>query len=130
MVNQQNVVAIVDDDDLFREALNLLLSTYGFFVEPYASGEALLAGLAESKAACLIVDVELGGISGLELGRKLRAMGQSVPVILMTGSDIDTVARATVGLNHAGILQKPLNVAHLLEFIVESINTTASSEDE
>ena len=80
------VVAIIDDDDLIREALRALLSAFDCKVELYDSGEAFRAAAATTRANCLMIDVHLGTASGLELGRRLAQAGMRWPVIYMSAT--------------------------------------------
>jgi len=80
--NQQ----VVDDSDVVRDALDQLLTSCGYFTELYASAEEFLRSATVTPATCLVVDVNLGDISGPELLRALAARGLHFPVILMSGS--------------------------------------------
>lgn len=71
----ETVVAVVEDDPSVRRATGRLLSLLGYSPELYASGEEFLDAAVTSKAVCLVLDIELGGISGIELARRLRSVG-------------------------------------------------------
>lgn len=87
------LLAIVDDDLAVREALSDLLDVEGFSVRTFASAAALLAEAAPDSFACIITDVRMPEIDGLELQRRLRAKSWSVPMIFITSSH-DEAARA------------------------------------
>jgi FixJ family two-component response regulator len=109
------VVAVVDDDELIRLALHDLLSGSECEVELYESAEAFLAAAATSKAHCLMIDINLGGISGIELGRRLAAVGHRAPIIYMTASTNKAMQQQALDLGCVALLQKPFTQPALLE---------------
>jgi FixJ family two-component response regulator len=80
-------VGIVDDDENFSRSLGRLLRAAGIQVITYTSAEAFLADRKHPQFDCLVLDVQLGGMSGLELGRRLAADGAYAPFIYLTGHD-------------------------------------------
>ena len=91
MATQRTIVAVVDDDFAMRKAMATLLSAIGYCTELFASGEAFLDAAMRSEASCLIVDIQLGDISGVELGRQLATTGFIIPIIFMTAADDETL---------------------------------------
>lgn len=87
------VIAIVDDDEAVREALCDLLQVEGLTARPYESGAAFLADERANDCDCLVTDVRMPEIDGLELQHRLRMRGSTLPVIFITSSD-DRQARA------------------------------------
>ena len=79
------LISIVEDDESVRAALERILISHGFAVAVFASAEQFLASDQPYRAACLIADVSMPGISGLRLHRHLRAAGYRIPTILITG---------------------------------------------
>ena len=73
------VVAVIDDDETILRAMGYLLSSLGFQTELYGSAEAFIAAATRSEAACLVVDMQLGDLAGIELARHLSAMGFTYP---------------------------------------------------
>ncbi len=112
-----DVVAVIDDDPLFRQALKRLISSLGYAVELYASGEAFLARAAECPAICLMIDVQLGSRSGIELARQLADAGWDFPIVFMTGNTDERLQWEAIELNCVGYLRKPF-VTELLEYIL------------
>jgi two-component system response regulator FixJ len=88
-------VFLVDDDEAVRDSLAAVLESEGLDVETFDSGEAFLAAFDLSHPGCLLVDVRMPGISGLELHETLVARGARIPVIMITGQgDVPTAVRA------------------------------------
>jgi FixJ family two-component response regulator len=88
-------VAVVDDDESFCRSLSRLIRAAGMQPIAYASAEAFLADSKHPHFDCLVLDVHLGGQSGIELGERLEAVGRAAPFIFLTAhDDVDTRARA------------------------------------
>lgn len=87
------VIAIVDDDEAVREALCDLLQVEGLVARGFASGTAFLRDATAAECDCLVTDMRMPEIDGIELQHRLRALGCSMPVIFITSSD-DWLARA------------------------------------
>jgi FixJ family two-component response regulator len=104
---QQTTVAVVDDDPDMRDAMDSLLSALGYAAELYASAEEFLNAAATTEAAFLIVDIQLGDITGVELGRQLSASGFKFPIVFMTGSCDATYWKQATELGCVAFLQKP-----------------------
>jgi FixJ family two-component response regulator len=107
MSAQSFVVAVIDDDDVIREALANLLAAHEYEVELYDSAEAFLASVGDTRANCLLIDVYLAGISGIELGRGLAAAGFRFPIIYMTGSTEQSVRARALQAGCVAFLTKP-----------------------
>ena len=117
----QKVVAIIDDDDGMRDGLANFLAAVGYRTETYGSGEEFIAVAMKSEAGCLVVDIHLGDITGVELGRHLLAMGLTFPIIFMTGSDDLTVRKQAMEFGCVAFLQKPFPPNQLVKAITEAI---------
>jgi FixJ family two-component response regulator len=87
MTGTAPLIVIVEDDAATLKALGRALRAAGFETSGYASAEAFLASQPAHGAHCMIVDIQLGGMSGLDLQRKLKAHGSQVPIIVMTAFD-------------------------------------------
>jgi FixJ family two-component response regulator len=107
MSNRVNVVAIIEDDEVMRETLEIVLATLAYEVELYDSAEAFLAAMADTEASCLLVDIDLGGISGIQLGRGLAAAGFSFPIIYMTGAPDTATKKRAMEAGGVAFLRKP-----------------------
>jgi FixJ family two-component response regulator len=113
---RQSFVAVVDDDASMREAIESLLGSAGIENSGYASAELFLRSRRARKAACLIVDMRLPGMNGLQLCRELRASGIDAPVILVT-ADHDRSGRIRTAALAAGVIDvfhKPFEPGALL----------------
>jgi len=108
------LISIVDDDESVRQALKSLLDSVGFHAETFASGEEFLNSRYLSETDCLIADVRMQGMSGLELQDRLKAANSSIPIIFISAHD-DGDAR-TRGLRAGAVdfLQKPFSEDSLL----------------
>ena len=108
------VISIVDDDESVRTALKSLIDSVGFRAEVFGSGEEFLKSPVVSQTDCLIADVRMPGMTGLELQERLNAAGASVPIVYISAHD-DKEARAR-GLRAGAIdfLQKPFSEESLL----------------
>lgn len=108
------VISIVDDDESVRTALKSLIDSVGFRAEVFASGEEFLRSTVVSQTDCLIADVRMPGMTGLELQERLNNSGSPLPIVFISAHD-DKDARAR-GLRAGAIdfLQKPFSEESLL----------------
>ena len=111
-------IAVVEDDPSMLQGLSRLLSAHGFRVLGFTSAESFLDGVAQSEAACLVVDIHLGGISGIDLKRRLIASGSDFPVIFMTAVDTEATRQEAVDAGCVAYLRKPF----LAKLLIEAIN--------
>jgi FixJ family two-component response regulator len=111
-------ISIVDDDHSVRESVARLIRSVGFGVMVYGSAEEFLSAAESRKADCLILDIRMPGMSGLELQRKLAASDRDLPVIFITahGSDPEVRARA-LEAGAVDYLLKPLQEEEVLRAI-------------
>jgi FixJ family two-component response regulator len=108
-------VVIVDDDESVREAIRSLLRSVGIVVEVFASAEEFLKSDSLKDAACLILDVGMTGMSGLELQDRLVSAHYKIPIIFITAHASDTEARSrALKAGAVGFLHKPFSEEALL----------------
>jgi FixJ family two-component response regulator len=114
MSNTPPLISIVDDDQSVRDALRSLMDSMGYRAEVFASGEAFLTSPYLAQTDCLIADVRMPGMSGLELQERLNASGSPVPIVFISAHD-DGDARAQ-GLRAGAVdfLKKPFSEDSLL----------------
>jgi two-component system, LuxR family, response regulator FixJ len=118
------VVCVVDDDSSLRRSLRNLLTSVGFTVETFESAEAFLETLDRDRIGCVVLDVRMGGISGLELLRHLNASGSRVPVIMLTAhGDADT-RRRSLEAGAVAFLEKPVRSTALLDAVRTALAST------
>ena len=111
------LISIIDDDDSVREGLCRLLSSVGFAVKTFASAEQYLSSDQPGEADCLLLDVRLTGMSGIELERRLVANHFEIPVVFITAHE-DEPARAQALDGHSRtVLIKPVSEDTLLNTI-------------
>ena len=111
---RQSVIAVVDDDPDVRKAIASLLAAFDFPTQEFASAEEFLDAAKTSNAACLIVDIDLGKISGVDMVRRLAAAGLKFPVIFVTGCQDDQIRRQAMDQGCAAYLKKPFRADHLI----------------
>jgi FixJ family two-component response regulator len=117
----QKTVAIVDDDAGMRMATATLLQAHGYGTETFDSAEAFLSAAATSQATCLVVDVQLGDISGVELAHQLAADGFKYPIIFMTALEDERMRSQAEAAGAVAYLSKPFAPHLLIEAIVKAI---------
>ena len=117
MTNQGKTIAVVDDDLSLAEALQSLLTAFGFDVELYHSAQKFLSALSASHAVALLLDVQLGDESGIELSRRLLADGLKIPTVFLTGSKDPSLRRQAVELGCVAFLEKPFATRQLIEAV-------------
>jgi FixJ family two-component response regulator len=110
-------IAVVDDDQSVREALDNLISSVGFEIKLFASAEAFLDSNAPLQTDCAVFDLWLPGISGLELQRKLAADGQSIPTIIITADGNEKARAEALAAGAIAFLKKPFKEEVLLAAI-------------
>jgi len=121
MKNGEKIVAVVDDDPEMRAAMATLLASYGYRAETFDSAETFLTCASTSKATCLVVDIQLGDISGVELAEQLAADGYSYPVIFMTGLDDEVIRRQAAAAGAVAFLRKPFPAKMLFDAIERAV---------
>ena len=120
---EHKAIAIVDNDVHILRCLDLLLSSCGYHSRLFASGEEFLSAAPTLGAACLILDIELGNVSGLELVRGLSAGGFALPVIFITGSGNELYRRQAMELGCAAFFLKPFSPERLIEAVAKAIGS-------
>jgi FixJ family two-component response regulator len=111
------IIAIVDDDEPLREALGSVLKAAGFVTDTFASAEEFLDSPQRSKTRCLILDVRLPGMCGIELQRRLADANSDVPVIFVTAHGDGALRDLVMKAGAAGFLNKPVRSEALLKEI-------------
>jgi FixJ family two-component response regulator len=121
MSNSQEIVAIIDDEPEMRAAMRRLVSAYGYDAHTFDSAETFLARASTFRASCLLVDIELGDLSGIELARQLAADGFKFPIIFMTGHDDATIESQAMAAGGIALLRKPFPAEMLIDAIKRAV---------
>lgn len=114
---KEKVVAIVDDDELIRNALRGLMKAAGFQALAFASGEEFLSSGEQERTACLIADIRMPGMSGLELQSELRKEHHRIPIIFITAQGDEKMRMQALRSGAVKFLMKPLDNRVLLESV-------------
>lgn len=122
-------VYLVDDDEAVREALSLLLRTYGLAVETCGDPTAFLARLDRSRPGCLLVDLRMPAISGLQLQERLAAEGIDWPVIVITGHGDVHACRRAFKAGAVDFLTKPVDEQVLVDAVQAGFKTLAARRE-
>ena len=123
-------IAVVDDDESLRNSLVRLFRSAGYSVEAFATATDLLSSLSLGSLHCVILDLQLPGMSGVELLRRFSVLADSPPVIVITGSEDERLRNQCNALGSKRYFRKPLDCDKLLEAareVVEGANGNRSS---
>ena len=118
MGNRMRTIAVIDDNPSMLKGLDRLLSAHGFRVQTFTSAELFLERFAECRADCLLLDIHLGGISGIDLQRRLTSSGTDLPVIFMTAIDNEATRQDAFDAGCVAYLRKPF----LANLLIDAIN--------
>jgi FixJ family two-component response regulator len=120
------VIAVIDDDASVRRALQRLLQSAAFTVETFATAREFLDGAYWAQAACLVLDVHLPGMSGLQLQEYLAASGIAIPIVFITAYDDEPTRERVNRAGAVGYLRKPFDQGTLIYAITRAIGQDAS----
>ena len=112
--NETRLVSIVDDDESLRRSVKNLLTSVGFQVETFASAEAFLQSAHRTDTRCVVLDLRMPGMSGLDLLVHLAAAGSPIPVVILTAHSDDEARRRTLQAGAVAFLGKPFHGEALL----------------
>jgi FixJ family two-component response regulator len=122
------LVLVVDDDDLMRNSTRRLLRSAGFRVEAFASAEEFLLSGAADETACLILDVRMPGMNGVQLQRQMAAEGRRIPIIFITARENEDIRMEAMRAGAVDFLQKPFSEEALLNAVRKALETPPSEE--
>ena len=117
----EQIIYLVDDDEALRDSLVWLLESQGFKVAAFASGEDFLKAWRPDFNGCLLLDVRMPGISGLELHERLKAQYCTLPIIFITGHGDVPMAVAALKKGAVDFIEKPFNDAELLRLVSQCL---------
>ena len=126
MTPAEQTVFIVEDDAAVRDSLGLLLGLQGFRTQSFSCAEDFLRIYQPSWAGCLLLDVRMPGMNGLELQESLRRQGLALPVIIMTAHGDITTVRTALKSGAVDFLEKPVDPAALLAAVRTALDADAA----
>jgi FixJ family two-component response regulator len=121
VLSGQSLVSIVDDDLSFRDSMRRLLKSLGYTVEVFQSASEFLASPKRGATACLIADVQMPAMTGVELYRQLIETGHAIPTILVTAYPDESTEECMLALGIEGYLRKPLEERELIDCVHSAV---------
>jgi FixJ family two-component response regulator len=118
---EKEMVAVVENDSTVGEAIARLLRAAGFRAQTFLSAESFLKGETLCNAACLVIDIHLGGMSGFDLEQRLTDSGSHVPVIFITADETPETRERAKGTNCRALLNKPVEATMLIPIVREAM---------
>jgi RNA polymerase sigma factor (sigma-70 family) len=122
-VTPKSTVYIVDDDQAIRHAMELLMRSVGLDYEIFHSADDFLSNHSNERAGCLVLDIRMPGLGGLELQEKLNDTGSTMPVIFITGHGDVPMAVEAMQKGAVDFIQKPFRDQELLDRVGEALKT-------
>jgi two-component system response regulator DctR len=123
------VVYIVDDDEAIRDALGWLFQSRGVTVETFASAEDFLAGWSDGCGGCLVLDIRMDGMTGLELFDRLLELDSRLPVIFLTGHGDVPMAVSALKKGARDFVEKPFNDNDLVDKVIDALAWDAARRE-
>lgn len=123
MTKAKPIVAVVENDSALLKALERLLRAHGYPSELYASAEEFMEHSLKQEIGCMILDINLGGISGLELQKELVRKGQAPPIIFITGQSDESCRKQAEEMGCIAYLKKPFESHSLIKALNNAIHT-------
>jgi len=127
MMTDKKLIHIVDDEDSIRRSVGFMLKTSGYQVETWNSGQAFLKEVRHAERGCILLDVRMPEIDGLEVQRALAERGVTMPVVIMTGHGDISIAIRAMKAGAVDFLEKPFEKAALIAAIEESFGRIANA---
>jgi FixJ family two-component response regulator len=116
------VISVVDDDAFVRQATENLLQSVGLGVATFASAEAFLDSNLADDTSCLITDLQMSGLTGLELQQRLIDGGKRIPIIFITAFFSESAKKQALECGAMGFLSKPFSDESLLECLSQALS--------
>lgn len=122
MIDTKNIIYIIDDDEAIRDSLSFMLNLAGLQTQLFASGEEFLEAVAPPLSGCVLLDINMPGLSGLEVLKRLSDEGFGNPVVIVTGDADAKIKSETVKAGAFAILEKPLSKQLLLDTVQQALD--------
>ena len=123
------LIMCVEDDASVREAIKGLLVSLGFAVEVFSSAEDFIQSSRLSETSCLITDAQLRGMSGIELQKRLAALGHSIPTIVITAFPDERIRAQALSAGAVCFLYKPIDKDELVDCIDSALNRRSDTAE-
>jgi FixJ family two-component response regulator len=120
---KRTLVSVVDDDESVRESLPDLLRELGFAAQAFESGETFLASGILGETQCLVLDIAMPGVSGLDVQRELKARRIQIPIVFITARKDESVRERVLEEGAAAYLLKPFSETALLQALRSALGT-------
>jgi FixJ family two-component response regulator len=120
---ERPLLSVVDDDESVRESLPDLLREFGFAARSFSSGQAFLSSDSVDKTRCLILDIAMPGMSGLDLQQELKRRGQAIPIIFITGQKDEGTRKQAFQQGAVKFLYKPFSDTALLDAVNAALHS-------
>jgi FixJ family two-component response regulator len=114
---ERPLLSVVDDDEMLRESLPVLLREFGFAARAFSSGQEFLSSDYVDQTRCLILDVAMPGMSGLDLQQELKHRGQAIPIIFITAQKDEDIRKQAFRQGAVEFLEKPFSDSSLLDAV-------------
>jgi FixJ family two-component response regulator len=128
-MSTKSLVAVVEDDRFFRDSMKRLMRSLGYNVEIFPSATDFLASPCLADTACLIADVHMPGMTGVELHEHLVASGFAIPTILVTAYADDNLRTRALGAGVVCYLTKPVDETHLVRCLQDALDSRDNAEE-
>lgn len=128
-MTEPRLIHLVDDDEAIRRSAGFMLKTSGFRVQTFESGDHLLKSAASLEPGCILLDIRMPGMDGLEVQQALKERGVGLPVVIMTGHGDVTLAVQAMKAGAIDFIEKPFEKAVLLGAIDQAFNRLDRSTD-
>ena len=115
--SERLLLSVIDDDEMLRESLPELLREFGFAARAFSSGQEFLSSNYVDETRCLILDVAMPEMSGLDLQQELKRRGQAIPIIFISGQKDEDVRKQAFRQGAVKFLYKPFSDSDLLEAV-------------
>jgi len=122
------LISIVDDDQSIRESLVSLIESFGFRVEQFSSAEEFLGSNEIERTDCLVLDIQMRGMNGLELQRELAARRHRVPIIFVTAHGDENQKRLAMEAGAVAFLRKPFSSCQMLRILGSTLGIDGIDE--
>jgi two-component system response regulator FixJ len=127
-MSDERLIHLVDDDEAIRKSASFMLKTSGFQVKTYESGVELLKAANQLEAGCILLDIRMPGMDGLEVQQALREKGVALPVIIMTGHGDVSLAVQAMKAGAIDFIEKPFEKAVLMSAIDQAFERLRRAE--